>query len=299
MAALGKKLSESEEKLWMANVDLERLFEAEEEFHMLKEWSAFKDEVIAGTNQEIASRKRKELTAKLKEQNAKLKEHTAKLKEQLAKDEEQFAKAEEQFAKAEEQLAKDKERLAKYKASLDKQIARANKEHAKLKEQRMLLDREKAKEQVELEVPVVPVPTTSPPQEHHSDVSDSSSESDDVSVPEAVAPTQSIATSRPRREIRKPARYDGMVAYALPVITGIIWLKFVVHGTDALRGWDWKGISRVIQAGPPFLSSVQRTQPGLTVGEAAASSPATPTTPPPVKTPLFSMNKRPLILSAD
>ncbi|KAG5546149.1 hypothetical protein RHGRI_018358 [Rhododendron griersonianum] len=58
-------------------------------------------------------------------------------------------------------------------------------------------------EQVELEVPVVPVPTTLPPQEHHSDVSDSSSESDDVSVPEAVAPTQSIATSRPRREIQK------------------------------------------------------------------------------------------------
>ncbi|KAE9468041.1 hypothetical protein C3L33_00051, partial [Rhododendron williamsianum] len=199
-----------EEKLWMANVDLEKLLEGEEEFHMLKEWSAFKDEVIAGTNKEIAGRKRKELTAKLKEHNAKLKEHTAKLKEQLAKDEEQLAKDEEQFAKAEEQLAKDKERLAKYKASLEKQIARANKEHAKLKEQRMLLDREKAKE-------------------------------------------------------------DGI----------------------------GKASQECIQAGPPFLSSVQRTQPGLTVGEAAASSPATPTTPPPVKTPLFSMNKHPLILSAD
>ncbi|KAG5549750.1 hypothetical protein RHGRI_014900 [Rhododendron griersonianum] len=90
-------------------------------------------------------------------------------------------------------------------------------------------------EQVELEVPVVPVPTTSPPQEHHSDVSDSSSESDDVSVPEAVALTQSIATSRPRREIRKPARYDGMVAYALPVITGhsdtdVVELDYPLYG---------------------------------------------------------------------
>ncbi|KAI8544791.1 hypothetical protein RHMOL_Rhmol08G0322200 [Rhododendron molle] len=199
MAALGKKLSESEEKLWMAIVDLERLFEAEEEIHMLKEWSAFKDEVITETNQEIANRKRKELIAKLKEQNAKLKEQTAKLKEQLAKDEEQLAKDEEQFAKAEEQLAKDKERLANYKASLDEQIARANKEHAKLKEQRMLLNREKAKE-------------------------------------------------------------DGI-------------------------GEDEKASQECIQAGPPFLSSEQRTQPGLTVGEAAASSPATPTTPLPVKPP--------------
>lgn len=38
-----------------------------------------------------------------------------------------------------------------------------------------------------------------------------------ASVPEVRQQPESIATSKPKRNIRKPARYTDMVAYALPI----------------------------------------------------------------------------------
>ena len=40
-------------------------------------------------------------------------------------------------------------------------------------------------------------------------------------VNERVEEPESIARNRPRREIRKPARFDDLIAYAFPLIDGV------------------------------------------------------------------------------
>jgi len=68
---------------------------------------------------------------------------------------------------------------------------------------------------VELETSVIPIKTvqTIPTKED----SDESSDEEDATTP-ATTQQESIAMSKPKRVIKKPARYCNMVAYALPVI---------------------------------------------------------------------------------
>ena len=65
------------------------------------------------------------------------------------------------------------------------------------------------------EISEEPVQTIDHP-EYESD--DQVSSEMEISSPEISQQPESIATSRPKRNIRKPARYSDMVAYALPVI---------------------------------------------------------------------------------
>ncbi|KAG6741963.1 hypothetical protein POTOM_055244 [Populus tomentosa] len=70
-------------------------------------------------------------------------------------------------------------------------------------------------QQVELETSVIPVKTVQTiPTEGDSD---ESSDEKDATTP-ATTQQESIAMSKPKRVIKKPARYCDMVAYALPVI---------------------------------------------------------------------------------
>lgn len=70
-------------------------------------------------------------------------------------------------------------------------------------------------QQVELETSVIPIKTVQTiPTEGDSD---ESSDEEDATTP-ATTQQESIATSKPKRVIKKPARYCNMVAYALPVI---------------------------------------------------------------------------------
>ncbi|KAG5553541.1 hypothetical protein RHGRI_011417 [Rhododendron griersonianum] len=79
-------------------------------------------------------------------------------------------------------------------------------------------DEEEQTEKVEMETPLVPTRTvqTVDCPEDEPDEQDMGTE---VEAPtrEILQPQESIAASRPKRDIRIPARYTDMVAYALPV----------------------------------------------------------------------------------
>jgi hypothetical protein len=64
---------------------------------------------------------------------------------------------------------------------------------------------------VELETSVIPIKTV---QTIHTE---GDSDEEDATIP-ATTQQESIATSKPKGVIKKPARYCNMVAYALPVI---------------------------------------------------------------------------------
>jgi len=68
---------------------------------------------------------------------------------------------------------------------------------------------------VELETSVIPVKTVQTILTERD--SDESSNEEDATTP-ATTQQESITTSKPKRVIKKPARYCNMVAYALPVI---------------------------------------------------------------------------------
>ncbi|KAF7140426.1 hypothetical protein RHSIM_Rhsim06G0043100 [Rhododendron simsii] len=74
-------------------------------------------------------------------------------------------------------------------------------------------------EQAEVETPLVPaktIQTVNRPEDQPVDQDVITEE--EAPLQEIPQQPESIATSRPRREIRKPARYADTVAYALPVI---------------------------------------------------------------------------------
>ena len=92
-------------------------------------------------------------------------------------------------------------------------------------------------QQVELVSPVVStktVQTVDIPDEESDDIDTTP----DLKEAQSSQPTESIATSRPQRVIRRPARYTDTVAYALPVIEGVpCTYKDAVQGTENLK---WK-----------------------------------------------------------
>ncbi|PSS08126.1 Endonuclease [Actinidia chinensis var. chinensis] len=87
-------------------------------------------------------------------------------------------------------------------------------------------------QQVELVSPVVPtktVQTVDIPDEESDDIDTTP----DLKEAQSSQPAESIATSRPQRVIRRPARYTDTVAYALPVIEGVpCTYKDAVQGTE-------------------------------------------------------------------
>jgi len=85
---------------------------------------------------------------------------------------------------------------------------------------------------VELETSVIPIKTVQTiPTEGNSDEEDATTT--------ATTQQESIATSKPKGVIKKPARYCNMVAYALPVIDGGIpyTYKEVVQSVENAK---WK-----------------------------------------------------------
>lgn len=73
-------------------------------------------------------------------------------------------------------------------------------------------------EQVEFEINTNSGQTTNHPKDDLDDQNESSIQVEEPELAEIEQQSESIATSRPRREIRKPSRFTDMVAYALPII---------------------------------------------------------------------------------
>ncbi|KAG6783314.1 hypothetical protein POTOM_012760 [Populus tomentosa] len=120
------------------------------------------------------------------------------------------------------------------------------------------LDREKEKQfgdaqQVELETSIIPIKTVQTiPTEGDSD---ESSDEEDATTP-ATTQQESIATSKPKRVIKKLARYCDMVAYALPVIDDGIpytYKEAVQSGSSSNIVWTWStslGVEHLQGAAP-------------------------------------------------
>ena len=71
---------------------------------------------------------------------------------------------------------------------------------------------------LDLESPIISVETSNYPEEQSVEDDEISDEVEvPSSVPEISQQPESIATSRPRRTFRKPAKYSNLVAFALPV----------------------------------------------------------------------------------